>query len=354
MNIYAKNYKLYMLIPAVLFVAFFYLVLVSPGLTQGIDLKGGTMLVVRAEKQIDSQKLQELLEKEFDLVDLQVNTVSSALGYGANIQFSDSERFIALKQQLDQAESLVSSNPTQSMLASRQLLAELKDFVGQDYSNINDSKELLQLAKDAFLAAKDAFHTSIQKRISEEFGLGSGASFQKKDVAPVLGKVFWESATTVAIASAILVIIVVLFFFRQIVPSAAILLAALFDMLSALAGMALFKIPVSLASIPTVLMLVGYSIDTDILLTTRVLKRQDKTESERAMDSMKTGLTMTGTTISAVIAMMALSYLMQIDIMFQISFILFFGLIGDLISTWFMNAPMLLWFVEFQKRRKKQ
>ena len=123
--------------------------------------------------------------------------------------------------------------------------------------------------------------------------------------------------------------------------------------MAALAAMAVFNVPLSLATIPTVLLVIGYSIDTDIMLTTRVLKRKDNTPSERASESLITGVTMTSTALIAVIVMMVLSYFAQVDVMFNIAFILVFGLLADLIGTWLMNAPMLLWYVEGKNKRKE-
>jgi preprotein translocase subunit SecF len=93
-------------------------------------------------------------------------------------------------------------------------------------------------------------------------------------------------------------------------------------------------------------MVIGYSVDTDIMLTSRMLKDRNGTAGERATESMKTGLTMSGTTMAALIAMLIVSYLYQIDVIFQVAAILFFGLIGDVISTWTTNVSILMWFVE--------
>jgi len=148
------------------------------------------------------------------------------------------------------------------------------------------------------------------------------------------------------------VILVIFVVFREIVPSLAVIGAATFDVLAALAAMAVLGIPLSLASIPALLMLVGYSVDTDIMLTTKVLKRRDADPRTRAQDSLLTGLTMTGTTLVAVAFMTVLSFYAQIFVVFDLAVVLFFGLIGDLISTWFMNAPVLLWYAEKKAKRR--
>ena len=67
---------------------------------------------------------------------------------------------------------------------------------------------------------------------------------------------------------------------------------------------------------------------------------------------MKTGLTMTLTSMAALLVMILFSYFYQIEVIYQISTILFFGLIGDLIATWLMNAPILLWWIDKKGSKK--
>ena len=49
------------------------------------------------------------------------------------------------------------------------------------------------------------------------------------------------------------------------------------------------------------LMLIGYSVDTDILLTNRVLKRFEGTVNEKIFGAFKTGITMTLTSLLAIV-----------------------------------------------------
>ena len=131
-------------------------------------------------------------------------------------------------------------------------------------------------------------------------------------------------------------------------------MSAAFDVLTALAFMAVFQVPVSLVSIPALLMLIGYSIDTDVMLTARVLKRTHATPVIRAVESMETGLTMTITSLAAAFLMMVLSSFAQIIILFQIAFVLTFGLFGDLVATWLLNAPLLLMYKNRKKKSSEQ
>ena len=112
--------------------------------------------------------------------------------------------------------------------------------------------------------------------------------------------------------------------------------------------MSLFGIPLSLASVGALLMLIGYSVDTDILLTTRVLKRREGTINERAIDAMKTGFTMAAAAIGSMVALyLVVVYLMPYaQVLGEIAAVLIIGLVADVMVTWLMNLGILRWYME--------
>lgn len=343
---YGKNYKSFLILPLALFVIFLAIVFAWPGITQGIDLQGGSLLIVDSPKPVPDKEVLDFLSKEFDLVDASVNTVSSPLGNKIRIQFVQSKSLAAVKLDLDKASGLLKTSPSESKAYSLKVLEKTKAFVSEKYSESDSAERLHSLAFDAFLKARQDFNERIKSGLIEKFQLGKNAGMQSEDINPVLGQMFWQGALWVGLLGVIFIVVVIFIFFREVVPTVAIVASACFDAFAALAAMAVFGIPLSLATIPTVLLVVGYSIDTDILLTTRVLKRKDNTPSERAWESLITGVTMTSTALIAVVVMLVLSYFAQIEVMFSIAFLLAFGLIADIIGTWLMNAPLLLWYVE--------
>ncbi|WBF10728.1 protein translocase subunit SecF [Methanothermobacter marburgensis] len=169
-----------------------------------------------------------------------------------------------------------------------------------------------------------------------------------KSVGPVLSKqalnqIYW------AVGFAFLFMSITVFIvFRDPIPSIAIILAAASDIIIAVGGMSLFGIPLSLASVGAILMLIGYSVDTDILLTTRILKQRKGDINQRALGAMKTGLTMS---ISAIASMTAL-YLVTVflmpeaQVLSNIAAVLIIGLLADIITTWLMNLGILRWYLE--------
>jgi preprotein translocase subunit SecF len=100
---------------------------------------------------------------------------------------------------------------------------------------------------------------------------------------------------------------------------------------------------ISTAGIVAFLMLIGYSVDTDILLTTRMLKLNKSTNSS-LFSAFKTGTTMTLTSIIAVSA--ALIVISPFStVLNQIFIILLIGLAFDLLNTWITNASIIKWYV---------
>jgi preprotein translocase subunit SecF len=142
--------------------------------------------------------------------------------------------------------------------------------------------------------------------------------------------------------------ITVFIIFRNLVPSLAVIFAALSDIIIAVGGMSLFGIPLSLASVGALLMLIGYSVDTDILLTTRVLKRREGTINERAVDAMKTGFTMAAAAIGSMVALyLAVRFFMPYaQVLEDIATVLIIGLVADVLATWLMNLGILRWYME--------
>ena len=111
-------------------------------------------------------------------------------------------------------------------------------------------------------------------------------------------------------------------------------------------------IPLSLASFSALLMLIGFSLDTDILLTARVLKRREENARARAFDAMKVGIMMNLTTLAAFGVLAAIGYWLQISVYFQLGLVAAIGGgVVDFIATWLTNAPLLLWYAERKEKR---
>ncbi|MBP2045040.1 protein translocase subunit SecF [Methanobacterium aggregans] len=177
---------------------------------------------------------------------------------------------------------------------------------------------------------------------------GTATTQSYRSVGPLLSKqaltqVYWALAFAFIFMS-----ITVFIVFRKIVPSLAVIFSAFVDIVVAVGGMSLFGIPLSMASVGAILMLIGYSVDTDILLTTRVLKDREGTVNERAGGAFKTGITMTGAAIGAMAALyvVVIVFIPSAKTLSEIAAVLILGLLADLMATWLMNLGLLRWYME--------
>jgi len=158
-----------------------------------------------------------------------------------------------------------------------------------------------------------------------------------------LGESFWLQAQMGIIIAFIAMGIIVFIIFRTKVPSMLVIGAASSDIITATAFMNVFGIQFSLASIAALLMLIGYSVDTDIMLTTRVMREGDEPFISRFANAMRTGFTETITSIAAVSALVITNIS---PVLTQIASVLLIGLVSDLIYTWTMNSVLLRWYMD--------
>jgi len=326
-NFYEADYKKYLIVPLVLFILFLFLI---PMVPFGVDLEGGIILTAKTDHPVDVLKVESAFEEIG--VDAVVKSIMSG---GVIVEVSHDKNHL-------QASALFETALSENNEAKARQALEMISVPDPGFSGA----ELFDFVSESIFEKKTEYKSKLMTAVSSSTGLTDKSAFSIQEVGPSLGASFWESAKLVVIMAFVLVTLSIFAFFRSFVPSMAVVLAMLFDVMGALALMTVFNVELSLASISALLMLIGYSVDTDIVLTTRLLKSRGGLSSEKVMKAMETGLTMTGTTLAAITVLFFVSAFMGVAIISQIAIVLLFGLVADLISTWMMNAPILLWFVE--------
>ncbi|MEA1895422.1 MAG: protein translocase subunit SecF [Euryarchaeota archaeon] len=197
---------------------------------------------------------------------------------------------------------------------------------------------------------------SLTEMVNTDYGY---AAPEIKQAGALYGASLQTQALKALVVSFFLMAVIVLLIFRTFVPSVAVVLSAFSDIAIAAAFIAVAGIELSLGTVAALLMLIGYSVDSDILLTTRLLKRRGNLD-DKVTNAMTTGLTMTGTTLAAIIVMYLVatySYLIipglpQISIISDISIVLLAGLFADLMNTWMLNTGILKWHLQRSRRRR--
>ncbi|MBC7117673.1 MAG: protein translocase subunit SecF [Methanobacteriaceae archaeon] len=269
-----ESYKLLIIIPLIITLLSLG-ILVTHGLEESVDLKGGSITELTLEKKMDQTELKTFIQEKLKIKEVNVISIK---GNDATVQ------------------------------------------MGSD------------IQVDEFARALE----------------GTAKIKSYRSVGPILGKeamnqIYWAVGFAFLFMS-----ITVLIVFRNLVPSLAVILAAACDIIIALGGMSLFKVPLSLASIGAILMLIGYSVDTDILLTTRVLKQRKGKITERAIGAIKTGLTMSASAIASMSALYLVTVFLipEAEVLSNIAAVLIIGLSADILTTWLMNLGILRWYLE--------
>ena len=197
-------------------------------------------------------------------------------------------------------------------------------------SDAQDSKEIKHMT--------DALETKLNLQ---------KADYGVEVMGSALGKSFFKQTLYALVIAFILMGFVVFFYFRTMAPSLAVMLAAFSDIVITLAIFNLTGMKLGTAGIAAFLMLIGYSVDTDVLLSTRVLKRKEGTVMDRILGSMKTGLTMSVTTLTAVIVGLIF---VKSEIIKQIMIILLIGLLVDIVMTYIQNVGILRLYLERKRK----
>ncbi|MBI5046666.1 hypothetical protein HZC07_02955 [Candidatus Micrarchaeota archaeon] len=328
----------------------------------GVDFRGGTLIKLTLDQPIDSNSLRLNLEKEGLIATVNSYPVSNS--YIAEIELGQSQDLIKAEELKDnftkilneqiliESSSNVSSNGTLSAGTQRQTLDQLANqmFVLSKTDKKANEIANLNLLNKEFSIAYTKVYDNYQKSISTPIQkYVKYTSISIHTVSPVLKGKFIEKAEQAVFYSAIVSIIFVFFFFRTFVPSLAVVLGAASDVIIALGGMGLFGIPFTLPTLAALLMLMGFSLDTDILLTMRMLRREGDPR-DKAFDAFKTGTTMSLAAIFAFLVLFLISLYTHISTYYEISAVALFGLVGDLFATWGINAILLLNHVESKQK----
>lgn len=238
---------------------------------------------------------------------------------GTTITLNGEVDISALEDKLKQSAPDASFRSLSDLRTGKSLAVVVESSMG--------SEELKKLLEDALGYSLTADNSSV-----EFTGATLSGSFYKQLIIALL-------------ISFILMSIVIFVMFKSFVPSMAVIFAAFSDITVALAAINLLEIRISAAGIAAFLMLIGYSVDTDILLTTRALKKTEGTLNQRIFGAFKTGITMNLTALAAVLPAFFIVTGLP-DSFRQIFLILALGLGADIFNTWLTNAGIIKWYCE--------
>ena len=222
--------------------------------------------------------------------------------------------------------------------------AKLKDKIPDaSFRSLSD----LRTGKSIALVIESSMQPDEMKSLVEE-AVGYELDDKNSSIeftGPTLSGNFYRQLIIALIISFVFMSIVIFVMFRSFIPSLGVIFTAFSDIVMPLALIDYFGINISAAGIAAFLMLIGYAVDTNILLTTRALKKTEGTLNQRIYGAFKTGIFMTIVALAAVLPAFFLVTGLP-DSFRQIFLILSLGLGADIINTWFTNASIIKWYCE--------
>ncbi len=297
-----------------------------------------------AEKSSLKQKAYNIYDKQYKILALiPIILLVIALGYLSYSYFTTGEIF---KKDTSLSGGLTITIPLEKEVSIQQASSEISKEIGKEVnvrqlsSGASQAGLIVEISSEQNNPEEAAKVISVIEKIS---GAKVGKDYSVEFIGSSLGASFFKETIIALIFAFIAMGIVVIIYFRLFVPSISVIFAAFGDIAITLAIIDIMGIRIGTAGIAAFLMLIGYSVDTDMLLTTRVLKRKEGKIMDRVMDSVKTGMKMTLTTLIALIVGLTFT---KSDVIKQIMIIIIVGLLVDMVLTWFTNVGILRYYLE--------
>jgi len=228
-------------------------------------------------------------------------------------------------------------------------ITELQEILNNELGGDITVRRMSQ-TKGLLIEASDVSEENLLGKVQEILGeMDPEKDYSLEQMGSSLGSSFFKEIIKAILIAFLLMGIVVFIAFRVPAPSLAVILAAFSDIIITLAIFNLTGAKLGKGGIAAFLMLIGYSVDTDILLSTKVLKRKFGTVMDRVYSAMKTGLTMNITTIVALSVALIFA---ESEVIRQIMTILLIGLCVDIMNTWIQNVGVLRLYLERKQRQK--
>ncbi|MEK6807518.1 MAG: protein translocase subunit SecF [Nanoarchaeota archaeon] len=186
----------------------------------------------------------------------------------------------------------------------------------------------------------------LLQTVEKETGIPR-AMYSIEESSSALSDAFFKSTIKAIIIAFVFMSIVVFAYFRLPFRSFAVIFAGFSDLIETIALMQIFGIKLSTGGVAALLMLIGYSVDADILLSARVLKQQHASVLDAIYSAIKTGITMQ---VTAIAALLVLYLVTPAALLRQISIILIIGLCVGIMNAWIQNAGLLRWYLEWRAK----
>lgn len=284
-DFYFENYRKLLVIPMVVFVLASG-VLINNKLSTGsfvikdISLKGGTLVTFRTQEKI--QDFESKIADLFGTDDIVIRELEDTL----------SQKFIGYEIQIGLE------------LERDDVFSKISDVTGFELDESNSN-----------------------------FGLQSS----------LLATSFFKDSLSVFAIAFFLITFVMIYYFKSPIPALSIAFSTFADVVGIAAVMSLFGVKFGIPTIGALLMITGFSTDSDVLLATYMLKRRDSHLKTRMKQAIKTEITME---LAAYVSFGVMFIFSNVAVIKHIALVLLLGNFFDSMNTWILSAGLQRMYVE--------
>jgi len=157
-------------------------------------------------------------------------------------------------------------------------------------------------------------------------------------VGPELGSAFFSQVTSLLIIAYVLLFIVNIFIYKNPIVGFTIIISSLTNIIAVFGIMNLLNQKISFAGFSSLLMLIAFAIDTNVILATKVLSAPKEEFYEQYKKSLITGITINA---NLIISMLIVLYLTNSSFLINIAQIQIIGFLADIVNTWILNASLI-------------
>jgi preprotein translocase subunit SecF len=157
-------------------------------------------------------------------------------------------------------------------------------------------------------------------------------------VGPELGAAFFSQIATLLTIAYTLLFITNLYIYKKPIIAITIILSSIANIIVVFGVMNLLNQKISFAGFSSLLMLIAFAIDANVILATKILSGKIEEFYEQYKKGLITGLTIN---TGLIISMLIVLFLSNSPFLINIAQIQTIGFAADILNTWILNAAII-------------
>jgi len=343
------------------------------GLNYGVDFAGGTEMEVKFGASVEPEQIRGAVEQlGFEGASVQTYGPASENSYLIRV-----ERFSLLTQEkVDAAAAAVktrfpdvrhSFNPelgdqidfefkqVQDAEATKAAIREAVGAAGIQVRDVREAGQGLQAGSTAFTVITEGIQDKVRTGLATQFKAQQPEVRRVEYVGPAVGRELrTQGFKAIIFAMALIVAYIGLRFDFRFSPG--VIIAMLHDAVITLGYYAFTGREFNLTSIAVILTIVGYSVNDTVVIYDRIRENQAKLKGRSLSEIVNVSIneTLGRTFLTSFATALSLIGLLVLGVgtIWDFAMAMMVGLVSGTYSTWFIAAPMTIWFEDRLARRK--